>query len=93
VLFAQRAPHHQPRPRAWNQDHLSTTVLARALFGRVYAEAAVRATWFFVDADRPDPKRKQTLYLSLFHTLWPSERQHLEVGSWPPITSTGARPS
>jgi hypothetical protein len=82
VLFANARLTTNPSLSPFNQDHLSATALARALFGRVYAEAALRSTWFFVDADRPDPKRNQTLFLSLFHTLWPSERQHVEVGAW-----------
>jgi hypothetical protein len=82
VLYANARLTTNANLAPWNQDHLSTAALARALFGRVYAEASLRSTWFFVDADRPDPKRNETLFLSLFHTLWPSERQYLEVGSW-----------
>jgi hypothetical protein len=65
----------------FDQDHVSATVLARALFGRTYAEAAFRTVWYFVDADRPDPARRSTVFLSLFQTFWPSERQHLVVGA------------
>ena len=64
-----------------DQDHVSTTVLARALFGRTYAEASFRRVWYFVDADRPDPARRSTVFLSMFQTFWASERQHLVVGA------------
>jgi len=64
-----------------DQDHVSTTVLARALLGRTYAEASFRTVWYFVDADRPDPARRSTVFLSLFQTFWASERQHVVVGA------------
>ncbi len=64
-----------------DQDHVSATFLARALFGRTYAEAAFRSVWYFVDSDRPNPARRSTVFLSLFQTLWPSARQHLVVGA------------
>ncbi len=64
-----------------DQDHVSATALARALFGRTYAEASLRNVWYFVDADRPDAARRSTVFLSLFQTFWPSERQHLVAGA------------
>jgi hypothetical protein len=65
-----------------DQDHASVTLLARALFGRTYAEVQLRGAWFFVDSDRPDPFFHRTVYLSTFHTLWPDVLEHLEVGAW-----------
>jgi hypothetical protein len=64
-----------------DQDHVSARLLARALFGRTYTEASFRTVWYFVDADRPDPARRSTVFLSAFQTFWASERQHLVVGA------------
>jgi hypothetical protein len=69
-------------PSLWffDQDHVSVTALARAALGRLYTEVGFRATWFFVDADRPDPARVTTVLASVFHTFWIGERQRIELG-------------
>jgi hypothetical protein len=80
VLYANARLTTNSSLNPGNQDHLSTTMIARAVFGRLYAEAAFRLSWFFVDVDRPDPRTYQTLYATLFHTFWTSARQRFEVG-------------
>ncbi|HEY3449392.1 MAG TPA: hypothetical protein VGK67_23765 [Myxococcales bacterium] len=81
VLYANARLTTNPSLSPLNPDHVSATILARALFGRTYAEAALRSSWFFVDDDRPDPSVHPTLFVSLFHTLWLSSRQHVELGA------------
>ncbi len=81
VVYASARLTTNPSLSPLDQDHVSATILARALFGRTYAEAAFRSVWYFVDADRPDPARRSTVFLSLFQTLWPTARQHLAVGA------------
>lgn len=81
VLYANARLTSNPSLSPLDQDHVSATILARALFGRTHAEAAFRSSWFFVDADRADPGRYLTLFASLAHTFWLSDRQHIELGA------------
>lgn len=92
VLYANARVTSNPNLSPFDQDHISTTLLARALFGRTYAEAALRLGWYFVDADRPDSQTLSTLFFSVFQTLWSSERHRFELGASSSIHFDGRAP-
>ena len=60
-------------------DHVSAGVFARALFGRTFAETALRSSWFLVDGDRRAPYTDTALFLTVSHTIWLTGRQYLEL--------------
>lgn len=61
-------------------DHVTVSAAVRALFGHFYAEANFRQAWFLADADRDGLSLRRAVGLRLFHTIWLSERQNLEIG-------------
>lgn len=80
VLYANARLTTNPSLSPLDPDHLSATMLARALFGRTLAEASFRASWFFVDRERSEPGWYPTAALSFSHTLWMGSRHRFELG-------------
>jgi len=82
VLYGNARLTTNPSFSPFDQDHLSLTALARAVFGRTYVQAQLRGSWFFVDAARPDPAFHPLAQVSVFQTFWVGDRNRLEVGGW-----------
>ena len=82
VLFGNTRLTTNPSMSPFDQDHVSATFLARALWGRVFTQVQVRGLWFSVDDSRPDPVAHATIYGSVFSTWWINPNLHLEAGVW-----------
>ncbi len=81
VLYANVRATTNPDLRANDLDHVSTSLFARALFGRLYVEGFGRTTWFLPDATRTHATRHTWVGTRIFHTSWLSERQMIEIGT------------
>jgi hypothetical protein len=81
VLYANVRATTNPSLRPNDPDHVSAALFARALLGRLYVEALGRTTWFLADGDRARAARHSWLGTRFLHTLWPSERQMVELGA------------
>jgi hypothetical protein len=81
VLYGDVRATTNPSFRPTDVDHLSTSVFVRALFGRFYAEVLARTTWFLADATRAASAHHTWAGTRCFHTLWPNERNRIEVGA------------
>jgi hypothetical protein len=80
VLYASARLTTNPSLSPFDPDHLSATMIARALFGRTLAEASFRSSWFFFDRERSEPGWYPTAALSFSHTLWMGGRHRFELG-------------